>query len=186
MPFPVHVVSRVEVIDQFSKGKLTTEYQYHHGYWDGAEREFRGFGMVEQRDTESFEEYSTSGLHGDAVNFVQVERQYFSPPTLSKTWFHQGPVGDEFGDWEELDCSDEYWSGDPELLKHTETVNQFLQRLPATSGVRRVKRDALRTLRGSILRTELYAHDGSDREKRPYTVSESSYGLGGDRIACSW
>src|SRR5439155_4969431 len=54
LPFPVHVVSRVEVIDHFSKGKLTTEYHYHHGYWDGAEREFRGFGMVEQRDTESF------------------------------------------------------------------------------------------------------------------------------------
>ena len=177
LPFPVHVVSRVEVIDHFSKGKLTTEYQYHHGYWDGAEREFRGFGMVEQRDTESFEAYSTSGLHGDAVNFVQVGRQNFSPPTSSKTWFHQGPVGDEFGDWQELDRSDEYWSGDPELLRHTETVNQFLQRLPATSDVRRVKRDALRTLRGSILRTELYAHDGSDREKRPYTVSESSYGI---------
>ena len=27
-----------------SGGKLTTEYRYHHGYWDGAEREFRGFG----------------------------------------------------------------------------------------------------------------------------------------------
>jgi len=52
LPFPVHVVSRVEVIDQISGGKLTTEYRYHHGYWDGAEREFRGFGMVEQFDTE--------------------------------------------------------------------------------------------------------------------------------------
>ena len=62
LPFPVHVVSRVEVIDHFSKGKLTTEYHYHHGYWDGAEREFRGFGMVEQRDTESFEEYDSGGL----------------------------------------------------------------------------------------------------------------------------
>ena len=36
-----------------SGGKLTTEYRYHHGYWDGAEREFRGFGRVDQLDTES-------------------------------------------------------------------------------------------------------------------------------------
>jgi len=177
LPFPVHVVSRVEVIDRFSKGKLTTEYRYHHGHWDGAEREFRGFGMVEQLDTESFEQYDSSGLHGEDAFFAKVDRQYFSPPTRSKTWFHQGPVGDEFGDWQELDWSDQYWTGDPQLLKHTETVNQFLKSWPITPDGRRVKRDALRTLRGSILRTELYALDGSDREDRPYTVSESSYGL---------
>jgi RHS repeat-associated protein len=177
LPFPVHVVSRVEVIDYFSKGKLTTEYHYRHGYWDGAEREFRGFGMVEQRDTESFEDYSGGGLHGEETVFAKVDRKNFSPPTLSKTWFHQGPVGDEFGDWQELDRSDEYWSGDPEILRHTESVNQFLRSWPPTPDGRRVKRDALRTLRGSILRTELYALDGSDREERPYTVTESSYGL---------
>ena len=73
LPFPVQVVSRVEVIDDFSKGKLTTEYRYHHGYWDGAEREFRGFGMVEQLDTESFEEYDSSGLHG-AEAFLRQSR----------------------------------------------------------------------------------------------------------------
>ncbi len=32
LPFPVQVVSRVEVIDAISEGKLTTEYSYHHGY----------------------------------------------------------------------------------------------------------------------------------------------------------
>lgn len=177
LPFPVHVVSRVEVIDQFSRGKLTTEYTYHHGYWDGAEREFRGFGMVEQRDTESFEAYSGNGLHGEGAEFAKVDRHYFSPPTLTKTWFHQGPVGDEFGDWEELDWSDHYWPGDPQLLNHTESVNQFLKNWPITADGRRVKRDALRALRGSILRTELYALDASDREERPYTVTEYRYGL---------
>ena len=40
---------------QISGGRLTTEYRYHHGYWDGVEREFRGFGMVEQLDTETFD-----------------------------------------------------------------------------------------------------------------------------------
>jgi hypothetical protein len=177
LPFPVQVVARVEVIDHFSKGKLTTEYRYHHGYWDGAEREFRGFGRVEQLDTESFEQYDNAGLHGPEAFFAKVDRQYFSPPTLTKTWFHQGPVGDEFGDWQELDWSDEYWQGDPNLLRHTEAVNQFLRTWPQSPDSRRVKRDALRTLRGSILRTELYALDGSDREDQPYTVTESRYGL---------
>jgi RHS repeat-associated protein len=177
LPFPVHVVSRVEVIDHFSEGKLTTEYRYHHGHWDGAEREFRGFGMVEQLDTESFEKYDSSGLHGAEALFAKVDRQFYSQPTLTRTWFHQGPVGDEYGDWEELDWSDQYWPDDPQILKHTENVNQFLKEWPTTADGRRVKRDALRTLRGSILRTELYALDGSEREDRPYTVTESSYGL---------
>ena len=60
----MQVVARVEVIDRLSRGKLTTEYRYHHGYWDGAEREFRGFGMVEQLDTETFDDLQRAGLHG--------------------------------------------------------------------------------------------------------------------------
>lgn len=173
LPFPVQVVARVEVIDEISKGKLTTEYKYHHGYWDGAEREFRGFGLVEQFDTEAFDNYGETGLHGAAALFAKVDQKYFSAPTLTKTWFHQGPIGEEFGNWQEQDWSSQYWQGDPQLLKHTESVNAFLQGL----GERRVKRDALRTLRGSILRTELYALDGTDREDRPYTVTEHAYSL---------
>src|SRR5262249_5227009 len=41
LPFPVHVVARMESIDQISGGKLVTRFRYHHGHWDGAEREFR-------------------------------------------------------------------------------------------------------------------------------------------------
>ena len=74
--------------------------------------------------------------------------------------------------WEEVDYSHQYWSGDPSVLDRPPEISQFLQQLP-----RRAKRDALRTLRGRQLRTELYALDGSDREKRPYTVTEAQFGL---------
>jgi RHS repeat-associated protein len=171
LPFPVQVVSRVEVIDEISGGKLTTEYRYHNGYWDGAEREFRGFGMVEQFDTESFDDYGKRGLHGDA-SFNNVERKYFSDPALTKTWFHQGPIGEEFGEWQEQDYSGQYWQGDPQLLNHTQ-LKSFLQ----TFAQRRVKRDALRALRGSVLRTELYALDNTERASIPYSVTEYSYHL---------
>ena len=167
LPFPVQVVSRVEVIDELSQGKLTTEYRYHHGYWDGGEREFRGFGMVEQFDTEVFSDYNAQGLHGEKVTFNAVDEEQFSPPTLTKTWFHQGPVGEELGEWDELDLSDEYWPGDPQLLEHTDQIGGFLKAIDSTYATlstrerRAIKRDALRSLRGSILRTELYALDGS-------------------------
>lgn len=174
LPFPVQVVSQVEQIDVVSGGKQTTEYRYHHGYWDGAEREFRGFGMVEQRDTETFETYNDPGLHGDEADFERVgedDQEQFSPPVLTKTWFHQGPIGDEFGTWEAADYSHEYWSEDPQVLTR-ESATGVPQDLP-----RRDRRDALRALRGRVLRTERYALDGSQREDRPYTVTERRYGV---------
>jgi RHS repeat-associated protein len=168
LPFPVHVVARVERVDALSRGKLTTEYAYHHGYWDGAEREFRGFGRVDQRDTEVFERYHDAGSTG----FQSIEAASFSPPTELRTWFHQGPVGDEIGEWEEPDYSHEFWSGDANALERPAETIRLLQSLE-----RRARRDALRTLRGHALRTELYALDGSEREARPYTVTEFAYGV---------
>ena len=62
LPFPVHVVERVEMYEYITGIKLVTLYRYHHGFFDGQEREFRGFGMVEQFDTESFSRFSGQGL----------------------------------------------------------------------------------------------------------------------------
>lgn len=200
LPFPVQVVSRVEVIDELSKGKLTTEYHYHHGHWDGGEREFRGFGRVDQRDTETFERYNTTSAtpsptgqssdnsfnssfvsnDGHELQFTEVIYEHYSPPVETRNWFHLGPIGDEFGDWAEIGFSDEYWQEDPNVLTKEPDTFHLLQTLP-----RRAKRDALRAWRGSSLRSELYALDEQDgtgnyiagSEGRPYTVSESQYGI---------
>ena len=159
LPFPVQVVAQVEVIDQLSGGKLATEYRYHHGYWDGVEREFRGFAMVEQLDTETFDR-DGAGVH-------------YSPPTLTKSWFHVGPVAAaEARDGAELDLRHEYWDGDPPMLTRPAEMTAFLARLP-----RPARRTALRALRGHLLRSELYALDGSSRQQRPYTVTESLAGV---------
>jgi hypothetical protein len=87
LPFPVHVVEHVETYDYVSRNRLATQYAYHHGYYDGVEREFRGFGRVDQWDTE---EYST--LSGTA-NFPQGDNEQVASnvsPVLTKTWFHTG------------------------------------------------------------------------------------------------
>jgi hypothetical protein len=36
LPFPVHVVERVETHDHISRNRFITRYEYHHGYFDGA------------------------------------------------------------------------------------------------------------------------------------------------------
>jgi RHS repeat-associated protein len=172
LPFPIQVVERVEVIDEISRGKLTTTYRYHHGCWDGAEREFRGFGRVEQLDTEGFEEFNGPGLHGTGTPFERVVARRFSPPLLTRTWFHLGAIGDEFRERQEADFSGEYFPEDPSVLERPQQTIALLQGLAG-----RPRADALRSLRGSILRTELYALDGSEREDRPFTVTESQYGI---------
>jgi RHS repeat-associated protein len=176
LPFPVHVVSRVEVIDEISHGKLTTEYHYHHGYWDGIEREFRGFGRVDQLDTETFKDYHDTGLHPEDSRFDAVSLQHFSQPTATRTWFHQGAIEEdkEYGGWQETHFSNEFWSEDQQILQSSQ--QSMMISLSNLRGAKRhIKRDALRTLRGHIIRTELYALDETSRQDRPYTVTEYLY-----------
>lgn len=167
LPFPVQVVNKVEVLDLLSGGKLVTEYNYHNGYWDGVEREFRGFAHVDSKDTESFEKFNVQDLFVDE-NVSTVSTEFYNPPTLTKSWFYVGPVGDGFNRWKEPDFSDEYWSSDANILQRPLSMINLLNELP-----RRARRDALRTLRGTLLRSELYGLDGSSFEERPYTVTES-------------
>ncbi|MFG3602504.1 SpvB/TcaC N-terminal domain-containing protein [Micromonospora chersina] len=51
LPFPVHVVASSRTLDHFAQTVLTTGFHYADGYWDPVDREFRGFGRVEQTDT---------------------------------------------------------------------------------------------------------------------------------------
>ena len=173
IPFPVPVVSQLEVVDEFSRSRMVTEYQYHHGYWDGGEREYRGFGCVDYLSTETFKNYY-AGESDDAEGFERVTKANFAPPTLTRTWFHLGPVGDEFGEWGAVDHRDQYWQEDrPFFAEERSELTMFISELPN----RRDRRDALRALRGTKLRTELYALDDSPRMARPYTVTESVSGL---------
>jgi hypothetical protein len=87
LPFPVHVVERVETYDHVSRNRFVTRYAYHHGHFDGAEREFRGFGMVEQWDTEEIGALAAGGVLSPADN---VDPASHVPPVLTRTWFHTG------------------------------------------------------------------------------------------------
>ena len=147
LPFPVHVVERVEIVDHISRNRFVTRYAYHHGYFDGEEREFRGFGMVEQWDTEA---------GGTALSHV--------PPVHTKTWFHTGVHVDR-------DASEFF--GEPSLA----------ETMPPEGLTAAEHREALRALKGSMLRQEVYADDaGPDatpeqiqRASTPYTVTEQNF-----------
>src|SRR6185295_3221472 len=62
---------------------FATRYSYHHGHFDGIEREFRGFGRVEQFDTERYDPFA-----------VAPDKVLYQPPVKTVTWFHTGAVID--------------------------------------------------------------------------------------------
>ena len=86
----MHVVERVETFDHISRNRFVTRYAYHHGYFDGAEREFRGFGMVEQWDTEEIGSLAPSGGEGWGEGATNLDAASNVPPVHTKTWFHTG------------------------------------------------------------------------------------------------
>jgi RHS repeat-associated protein len=85
LPFPVHVVERVETRDWISRNRFVSTYTYHHGHFDGAEREFRGFGLVEQLDSEEL-----AALAGQETLAANEDPSFHVPPVLTRTWFHTG------------------------------------------------------------------------------------------------
>ncbi len=86
LPFPVQVVAKTIVTDTITRVRFTSEYRYHHGYYDHPEREFRGFGMVEQLDTEFYEDWKRN----NAGNLLEKSEQLYQAPVLTKTWYHTG------------------------------------------------------------------------------------------------
>ena len=179
LPFPVHVVERVEIYDRISRNRFVTRYAYHHGYFDGTEREFRGFGMVEQWDTEEFAALSAGSAFPAGDN---VEESSHVPPVLTRTWFHTGAyfgrdrVSKYFAGLLVAGDAGEYYR---EPGRTDAESRQFLlddTMLPAALSAEE-ERESCRALKGAMLRQEIYALDGSDKEPHPYTVTEQNFGI---------
>lgn len=151
LPFPVQVVERVESFDRISQSRLVTTHSYHHGFYDGVEREFHGFARVEKRDTEEF--------------IVGEDTELFQPPVRTVSWFHTGAYLQK--ETFELGLQKEYFRGGPsELLLPDTILPQGLCYEDA--------RQATRALRGSLLRQEVYAEDGNEKSGLPYLVTEQN------------
>jgi RHS repeat-associated protein len=178
IPFPVHVVENVESYDYVSRNRFVTRYAYRHGYYDGVEREFRGFGRVDQWDTEEFAALTDTGAFPQATN---IESASHVPPVWTKTWFHTGAYFGEARVSKHLE-QEYYREGDTtdSVAGLNDTVLPTTILLPDASHLNydlsgEEMREACRALRGSILRQEIYALDGTDASDRPYTVSERNY-----------
>jgi RHS repeat-associated protein len=179
LPFPVHVIERVETLDRVSRNRFVTRYAYHHGFYDGVEREFRGFGMVEQWDTEELAALTDDGNLPPATNDDDAS---FVPPVWTKSWFHTGiyfgrqRVSNYFAGTGTHSGAGGYYR-EPALANDPQGAAKLLlddTTLPDGLTVEE-EREACRALRGSLLRQEVYALDQSDKQPHPYTVTEQNF-----------
>ncbi len=169
LPFPVHVVKRVETYDYVSRNRFVTSYAYHHGFFDGVEREFRGFGRVDQLDTEDFATLSRSDAFPVGEN---INAESNVPPVLNKTWFHTGVfLGSGFVS---RHLAHEYYRESDLDRSQFEAMLLDDTILPSHLTPEEA-REACRSLKGSVLRQEVYALDGKEESNRPYTVAESNF-----------
>jgi RHS repeat-associated protein len=146
LAFPVHVVEKATVTDVWRNTTFTTTYSYHHGYFDGIEREFRGFGRVEQIDTE---DYGTVAANNAGSPYVS-DATLFQPPVKTVSWFHTGA----FLDGERIlsQFAHEYFQNpleaglpEPDLVSVGRSHQEW--------------REALRSCKGMLLRQEVYELD---------------------------
>jgi RHS repeat-associated protein len=183
LPFPVQVVERVKTYDHISRNHFVTRYAYHHGYFDGEEREFRGFGMVEQWDTEQFAALADGNEPADNIAAAS-----HVPPVRTKTWFHTGVylgrdhVSDYFAGLLNAIDQGEYFR-EPGL-NNVEARALLLPDTVLPTGLSlKEEREACRALKGSMLRQEVYADDAGpsatpeqiERARTPYTVTEQNF-----------
>ncbi|REL37873.1 insecticidal toxin complex protein [Rhodohalobacter sp. SW132] len=186
LPFPVQVVNRSIVEEKITDVRFSSQYRYHHGYYDHPEREFRGFGMVEQIDTEYYPEWSSN----NAGNQLEKDEKLYQKPVLTKTWFHTGA----FLDRERIldHFKSEYWFeeynrsfpdapltvAEPELSDATIEVSAFLHDAGTTVLNTDEWREALRSCKGMTLRQEVFALDGEEtdpdsliKQAKPFSVA---------------
>jgi RHS repeat-associated protein len=182
--FPVHCVSKTTTEDKISGYKFVSEYKYHHGYYDHPEREFRGFGMVEQTDAETFEHWIKSGASNITDAALHQE------PVVSKSWHHTGAFLQKDKILNQF--AKDYWYEEMQRQGFPVTHHEVAlhdTRLVAAPGIDSAIlnhlsgqewQEALRACKGMGLRSEIFAKDaikfGNSNEARikeltPFSVA---------------
>ncbi|PSL45406.1 RHS repeat-associated protein [Chitinophaga niastensis] len=167
LPFPVHLLTETATTDEISKARFVTGYTYHHGYYDQEEREFRGFGRVDQQDTETYTKFARN----NAGNIV--DESLHQAPVLTRSWFHtgafiqEGKILQQFRhEYYQQPGFTEYHVPDAHIVLPT---GMLIQDVPTA-----VYAEALRACKNMLLRKEIYAADGTDLAPYPYSTTEQN------------
>lgn len=159
LPFPVPVVKKQRQLDEITGNCLTQTFNWRAGTYDSREREFRGFGQLQQADSEL-------ATGDDDVGFSEAVRVC--------TWFHTG---------QSLDLPrDDYFNRDAGAVplgnalfsRHHANDDEDETIEPPDEDTRY---QIARALAGSVLRSETWAEADLDMPGLavPYAVQELRY-----------
>jgi len=189
LPFPVQVVAKSTIEEQITNVKFSSQYLYHHGYYDHDEREFRGFGRVEKIDSEHY----TAWHDANQNNELEQSESLFQQPVLTKTWFHTGAFMSKNNMLDHF--KQEYWYhhfetlfpgvlgpiSEPQLEDAIFKPSTAIQELNIMDTLNAQEyREASRACKGMVLRTEVYALDATENapseaelqlQNTPYSVA---------------
>lgn len=156
VPFALHVVVQQTQRDEVTGNELAQRFKFRQGYYDGHEREFRGFGLVCQIDSE--------------VARAAEQEEGFTAPVLTKTWYHSGryPLRSITGFYEGDENAVALGS---DLLTTFANSSDQVIRSPTDSD----RREMARSLAGAVLRVEVFGLEGDTPHAVPYSVQSSRY-----------
>jgi hypothetical protein len=159
LPFAVAVVKQQRQLDEITGNCLTQAFVYRQGVYDAREREFRGFGQLQQTDSERASADDEAG---------------FTAPVRVCTWFHTGqslnPSRAHYfnGDQQAWPLGDTLFSRYHVTDECDETIT------PPDADT---EYEIARALVGSVIRIETYAEDDIDTPgiPRPFAVQENRW-----------
>ena len=157
LPFPVHVVEKVTVFDKWRNTSFASTYSYHHGYFDGLEREFRGFGRVEQTDVENYGVFAAGNVTSP---YISDDKTLYQPPVKTITWFHTGAFFDRDRILNQF--QHEYFAPQSESQQGSDRFIEHFLPEPDLADLdlsAEEWREALRACKGMMLRQEVYELD---------------------------
>ncbi|WP_339505657.1 toxin TcdB middle/N-terminal domain-containing protein, partial [Pseudomonas sp. RL_105y_Pfl2_101] len=160
VPFPMPLVSRQTQLDEITGNQLTQRFEYRQGFYDGQEREFRGFGLVLQNDSE---------IAGD-----EQRQAGFTAPVLRKSWFHTGRTPDLPGlDYDASDSAAQPLGRALLLAPKDDLPDEIISNADDDTG-----HDMAYALAGMPLRVEVFGLDADDPwQARPYSVQQSRFAV---------
>lgn len=171
LPFPVQVVEEIVQYEKFSESRYVSKYSYHDGYYDPDKKQFMGFGFTESWDAETYEAFQ-AGYSNPDYPVAALNEDLFVPRVYTKSWYLNGAPTLEYDnllakyksayfnkDTDAYDFPDCWFS--PDVCNSSEKT--FVE--------------AYKALGSKVLRTEVYALDGTADAANPYSVKASNYSV---------
>ncbi|MFJ2363634.1 SpvB/TcaC N-terminal domain-containing protein [Pseudomonas sp. NPDC087697] len=158
VPFALHLVEKQAQLDEITGNRLTQSLSYRQGFYDGIEREFRGFGLLLQSDSET--------------NPGDTDSPGFTMPCLKKSWFHTGQAVDASRSGYHLADKQAVVLGNALLFRYSpDTQSDTLIAPPDVA----TALEMARSLSGHLLRTELFGFDKHLKTRTLYSIEENRY-----------